>query len=187
MERREALKKMTLAMGGALSASTLTAVLTRCTSGKEYTHEGLLFLSDDQFRIVSAIADRIIPASGTPGALDAKVPEFIDMMLFDCYGQADKDKFLSGLKAFSVELDDDVADIEHDELEAFLTTYEKDVRKSKSRNEEAFFIRTVKELTLLGYFTSEPGATKALKYVAVPGRYDACIPLEDNVAWAASR
>jgi hypothetical protein len=43
----------------------------------------------------------------------------------------------------------------------------------------------MKELTLLGYFTSEPGATKALRYVAVPGRYDGCIPYKKgDKAWA---
>jgi hypothetical protein len=35
----------------------------------------------------------------------------------------------------------------------------------------------VKELTLLGYFTSEPGATQVLQYRPVPGAYHACVPL----------
>jgi hypothetical protein len=36
-----------------------------------------------------------------------------------------------------------------------------------------------KELTLLGFFTSQVGATQVLQYVAVPGSYHACIPLEE--------
>ncbi|MET0718044.1 MAG: gluconate 2-dehydrogenase subunit 3 family protein, partial [Pseudoxanthomonas sp.] len=39
------------------------------------------------------------------------------------------------------------------------------------------FILTMKELTMLGYFTSEPGATQVLQYRPVPGAYHACIPL----------
>jgi hypothetical protein len=39
------------------------------------------------------------------------------------------------------------------------------------------FWRTMKELTLVGYYTSEPGATKELRYEATPARYDACVPL----------
>jgi hypothetical protein len=43
----------------------------------------------------------------------------------------------------------------------------------------------MKQLTLLGFFTSEKGATEALRYVPVPGRYDACIPYhKGDRAWA---
>ena len=47
------------------------------------------------------------------------------------------------------------------------------------------FFRTMKELTLLGYYTSEAGATRELRYVQVPGRYEGCVPLTpDARAWA---
>jgi len=39
------------------------------------------------------------------------------------------------------------------------------------------FILTVKELTLLGFFTSQPGATQVLQYVAIPGAYHGCLPV----------
>jgi hypothetical protein len=43
----------------------------------------------------------------------------------------------------------------------------------------------LKELTLLGYFTSEVGATKALAYEAVPGDYRGCVDLRPGQrAWA---
>jgi hypothetical protein len=38
------------------------------------------------------------------------------------------------------------------------------------------FFRMMKELTLLGYFTSEIGMTKAQRYIESPGRYDPCVP-----------
>jgi hypothetical protein len=38
------------------------------------------------------------------------------------------------------------------------------------------YFRMMKELALLGYFTSEIGATQALQYVEAPGRYDPCVP-----------
>jgi hypothetical protein len=38
------------------------------------------------------------------------------------------------------------------------------------------YFRMMKELALLGYFTSEVGATQALRYVESPGRYDPCVP-----------
>lgn len=42
------------------------------------------------------------------------------------------------------------------------------------------FMRTMKELTVLGYYTSEIGATKELRYVRVPGRFEGCVPLTAN-------
>jgi hypothetical protein len=41
----------------------------------------------------------------------------------------------------------------------------------------ASFFHTMKELTILGYYTSQPGATKELRYLQVPGRFDGCVPL----------
>lgn len=47
------------------------------------------------------------------------------------------------------------------------------------------FMRTMKELTVLGYYTSKIGATQELKYVQVPGRFDGCVPfLSVGRAWA---
>jgi hypothetical protein len=43
----------------------------------------------------------------------------------------------------------------------------------------------MKQLTLLGFFTSEPGATKALRHIAVPGKYDGALPYKKgDKAWA---
>ena len=43
----------------------------------------------------------------------------------------------------------------------------------------------LKELTLVGYYTSEVGATQELRYERAPGRYDGCMPYEDlGRAWA---
>ncbi len=39
----------------------------------------------------------------------------------------------------------------------------------------AHYFRMMKELTLLGYFTSEIGYTQAMRYAETPGRYDPCI------------
>jgi len=42
--------------------------------------------------------------------------------------------------------------------------------------EPAHYFRMMKELALLGYFTSEIGCTKALRYIESPGRFDPCAP-----------
>ncbi|MFT3903762.1 MAG: gluconate 2-dehydrogenase subunit 3 family protein [Niabella sp.] len=49
------------------------------------------------------------------------------------------------------------------------------------------YFSMMKELTLLGFFTSEPGATKALRYAAIPGKYEPCIPYKKgDKGWATS-
>jgi len=42
----------------------------------------------------------------------------------------------------------------------------------------------MKELALLGYFTSEIGMTQAQRYTEAPGRYDPCIPYDGKPSWA---
>jgi hypothetical protein len=47
------------------------------------------------------------------------------------------------------------------------------------------YFRMMKELTLLGYFTSEIGYTQAQRYVESPGRFDPCVPYQaGEPAWA---
>ena len=47
------------------------------------------------------------------------------------------------------------------------------------------FFQLISELTYLGYYTSEIGATKALRYVHIPVRYESCVPLQPGQkAWA---
>jgi len=55
-----------------------------------------------------------------------------------------------------------------------------------SADEPAHYFRMMKELALLGYFTSEVGCTKAQRYVESPGRFDPCAPYKPGeTAWAA--
>ena len=49
-----------------------------------------------------------------------------------------------------------------------------DARKAE---EPTHYFRMIKELSLLGFFTSEIGYTKAMRYIETPGRFDPCVPL----------
>ena len=52
--------------------------------------------------------------------------------------------------------------------------------------EPAHYFRMMKELALLGFFTSKIGCTEALRYVEAPGRFDPCLPYSPGeTAWAA--
>jgi glucoside 3-dehydrogenase (cytochrome c) hitch-hiker subunit len=48
------------------------------------------------------------------------------------------------------------------------------------------YFRMMKELSLLGFFTSEIGYTKAMRYQETPGRFDPCVDYKKgDPAWAA--
>ena len=171
-------------MGGMISASTLTAVLSHCSGKKNESFKpGLQFFSNDQFNQLNLIVERIIPATETPGAIEAKVPEFIDMMLAECYEKDQQTLFTDGLNTFLATLgsQNDKAIIQQQ-----LVDFEAKHRNEEESNPSTFFIRTVKELTLLGFFTSREGATESLQYVPIPSRFDACVPYEGERAFSVN-
>ncbi len=190
IDRREALKKTALLMGAALSASSIAAIMNGCKAAPELNYKPQFF-TEDQARLVSEIAEIFIPKTDTPGAKDVGVPNFIDTVLKDCYKQEDKDRFIKGLTEFDEDAKKSFGD-------AFIyCDPEKQVEHVKKHNEAAIndkpkerpFIMMVKELTLLGFFTSQPGAEEVLQYEAVPGAYKGCLPLSEagkGKTWATS-
>ncbi len=173
-------------MGGMLSATTLTAVLSHCSSKKSQDiTNGLQFFKQDQFATLMQVVERIIPTTDSPGAIEAKVPEFIDLMLAECYNSDQQQLFNNGFKSFIDLLNQQENADSKEVIQQQLENFEKEMKWNDKENDASFFIRTVKELTLLGYFTSKEGASEALRYIPVPGRFDACIPLDDEPAWAS--
>ena len=189
MNRREALKRTALLMGGALSSSAIAGVLQGCRAQPELNWQPK-FLTEDQGRMVAEVAERIIPKTDTPGAKDAGVPEFIDLMLNDIYIEEEKQRFVSGLDQLEQDSQqaygDSFVDLEPAQQDELLTKYEAQSQENQDPDAKPFFAMA-KELTMLGFFTSEVGATEFLQYVSVPGRYDGCLPIEEvgeGRAWA---
>lgn len=185
MDRREALKRTALLMGGVVSAPAIMGVLKGCKAkpGIAWKPE---FLNEDQASIVSTVSEIIIPRTDTPGAKDVGVPSFIDKMLQEVYSKEDQEAFNSGLQAFNEgakkEYDEEFNDLDEEDQTAYVKKVH-DAAIEASKNEQDGdkrpFILTMKELTLLGFFTSEAGATKVLQYDPVPGAYHGCLPLSE--------
>jgi hypothetical protein len=185
MDRREAIKRTAWLMGGVISAPAIAAVLNGCSSkpGIDWKPQ---FLSAEQAALVTKVSDFIIPKTDTPGASDVGVPSFIDLILKDVYSKEDQDRFTSGLQAFDDGAKTAYGDIFVDLDEADQQAYVKKIHDEavqKERNTDPApkrpFILMMKELTMLGYFTSEVGATQVLQYDPVPGSYKGCIPLSE--------
>jgi hypothetical protein len=154
-------------------------------------------LSASQGALVAAVVDVMIPRTDTPGAVDVGVPGFIDLMLREVYASTDRDRYLAGLAEFdaaaSSENGQTFVALELTQRVALVRKFhdaalgeERRLRGTQPHPQRPFILLT-KELTLLGFFTSQVGATQVLQYVAVPGSYHGCIPLQqagNGKTWA---
>jgi hypothetical protein len=190
MNRRDALSRVALLLGGTVIGGEL--FLSGCTSADKKIGQSVDFTADD-LAYLDEIAETIIPATDTPGAKDAKVGQFMGVMVKDCYKPNEQKVFLEGMnklneaskKKFSGNGFMKITPEQRKELLNELDKEQKAYAKDKKKDDDPHYFTLMKQLTLLGYFTSEPGATKALRYVPVPGRFDACIPYKKgDKAWA---
>ncbi len=194
MDRREAIKRTAWLMGGIVSAPAIMGVLKGCTSRPGIDWKPV-FLTPEQATLVSEVSEIIIPATDTPGAKDVGVPSFVDQMLNEVYSVEDQKRFTDGLLAFDEEAKktygDTFVDLDAEQQKEFVKkTHDAAIEAERNTNPAPPrpFILSMKELTMLGYFTSEPGATKVLQYDPVPGAYKGCIPLSEagnGKTWAS--
>jgi len=186
MNRRDALKRTALIMGGVLSAPTLSALMNGCHAPGE-NGEGTHFTSWEK-DMVKDMVDIIIPRTDTPGAVDAKVPAFVVMMMQECYPKDDQDDFHDGLTVFNKwskkHFKKEFLNLNDNQKETAVTRVDKEVLTGEIDSDALNFYWTLKELTMLGFFTSETGATETLRYRQTPGNYEGCIPYEKgDKAW----
>lgn len=175
MNRREAIQRATLLLGGVLSAPLMAGAMGEVlNTGKSVK------ISAAQEALLAEVADVIIPTTGTPGAKAAGVEKFIVRVMRDCYEKPDQEKFYAGL----AKLDTDSQAKFGKGFSALDVTQKNEMVKQSTIDNKAFFL-TMKGLTVTGYFTSEIGATQALEYLPIPGKFEACIPLKPGQkAWA---
>ena len=192
MQRRDAISRVALILGGTIVGAEL--FLSGCkNSDKNIGGAGVNFSNDD-VAFLDEVAETILPATNTPGAKEAKVGEFMTVMVRDCYEAKDQKIFTEGMQKLNAASKakngasflDSSPQQRHDLL-VDLDKEQKDYMDKKKADDPTHYFRMMKELTLWGYFTSEPGATKALRYVAVPGKYEGCIDYKKGEkAWATS-
>ena len=179
IDRREALRRAAVLLGGVISAPAITGVLAGCDSrGADGTWRAL---TSEQGELVATIAEHIIPETDTPGARAAGVPVFIDRMLAGHYGDEDRTRVLEGLTELDARAERKCGSAfircGRDEQRALLTRVDGEAFAAAPPGREVHWFRTLKELTVIGYYTSEVGATQELRHVAVPERFEGCVPL----------
>lgn len=173
MNRREAVAQTAWILGGIFSASTLQAMdrWEQLATNPGAHSATSAFLTDTQREIVARVADLIIPRVDTPGdrspgANDVGVPTFIELMLRDCYKQPAQNAFLTGVVGLERK---GFLSLPADQQTNLLKQLEGDALKDTAPT----FWMITKELTLLGYFTSEAGIKASFDYQPIPGKFEA--------------
>ncbi len=189
MNRRTVLRNVALMLGSALSAPTLMAMehFKQANSPKIWNAD--FILTETQRRIIGEVAEMILPKTDTPGAKEAGVPAFIEMMLKDCYTAPDQLSFLSGVTELEnakflamdmVKRTEMLKDLEAKTKEMMKLREVKQTKMGDNEDKEIMkvqpqglpFWRLIKELTLLGYFTSEIGTKSSFTYVQIPSKFE---------------
>jgi hypothetical protein len=178
MTRREAMKALTVLVGGALIAPGVLAGGGR--GGREPEDE-----RGDQ-ALLEDIADSLLPTTAaSPGAKAAGVGATMALLLADCMATDVQQRVSDGLRAFRAicrERGGAFASLPRPERERLLREVDAAARQA---GDSHWFV-VVRELALRTYFTSEIGMTRAMRYVAIPGRWEGCLPLAPGQpAWGA--
>jgi len=191
ISRRQALRRVGALLGGLVSAPTIAGVMGGCTreSGPEWSPDALTAAQNE---MVDAISEIIIPATDTPGARAANVNRFVDAMVGESYLPEDRERFLRGLDHLDARCQDEhgASFIDLDAPQQRSLVGELD-DNAFGPGAPAFdpdappFFRMMKELTIVGYYTSKIGATEELKLNIVPGRHEGDVPYDEiGRAWA---
>jgi len=176
MNRREALLGISALAGHALFPTVLERFAAAAAPAAAAAAAGdadwrPALVSAAEGRALAAVVDTIIPATDTPEARAARVHVFVDLALAHCVPPAQQHAVRAALAALAA------TPFADDEGAA--------AREHRLARVARPALDLLTELTVLGYFTSQIGATQALAYEAVPGRWQGCAPLAPGQkAWA---
>ena len=206
MKRRRFLSSMAIILPAAAVSTDL--IFSSCKS--EVKDE---FFTDENIKLLDEIGETIIPASSaSPGAKAARIGEFMKVYVTDCYTPDEQSTFWYGINKIKEtsqnKYKNQFTKLTPSQKKEVLQKIEKeaqDYSENKKKNTEANgdavqtgkgnqevlnknsgdFYPMIKELILFGYFTSQPGATKALRYIQTPGAYKGDVPYKKgDKAWA---
>lgn len=207
ISRRDAFRLVTALLGGAAIAGSddLLAFSFDDAALSRTMAQGAGAFTAADVALLDEIAETILPETSTPGAKAAKTGAFMALMVTDVYTDSQRQVFMDGMgqinrataRAHGVDFMSAspaqrlavVETLDREQKAAMDARLPEPVKRAPaapaSPDEPAHYFRMMKELALLGFFTSEIGCTKALRYIEAPGRYDPCAPLAPgDRSWA---
>jgi len=182
MERRDALKLTATILGGSVIGAQF--FLSGCVVPPKKRAE---IVTNDDVHFLDEIGETILPDTDeSPGAKAAHIGAFMKTIVNDCYSKDEALIFISGLDKIEERSIDvfreSFLSLSKEKKLNLLTQFDEEAKKGTSLEKPHFFTM-LKELTVWGYFTSEIGATQALRYNPVPGRFEGCIPYTGESVW----
>ena len=175
LERRDLLKGLAVVLGAALTPACQRAVEVPAAQRVA----GVARWSIEQRAIAHRCADLIMPATDTPSALAVGVGEFMDYVTSVWLQQSELDELLVGLNGLQEEAQRqytknfvDLSEMEQVQLLTQMETASSVLNASSQEELRSKVFARLKELTVVGYYSSEVGARQERVYVPMPGRYD---------------
>ena len=180
MNRRELLKMVAAATGGVVIGGEF--FLAGCKNPDAGVGESATFGESD-IAFLDEVAETIFPKTSTPGAKDARVGQYMSVMVTDCYEAKDQQAFRDGIKKINEACDKmhkhgfmKASPEQRKELLVSLDKERTEYQKTKKKEDPNHYFQAFKQLTIMGYFTSKEGREGATNYQPVPGRYQGDIP-----------
>lgn len=195
MDRREAVRLVTTLLGGIALVSDSALLYAQAQPPRSRTTPrapiGTFTIEEQAY--LDEIADTILPTTTkSPGAKAANTGPFMAVMVTDTYTPAQQTIFRTGMASLN-----EACQAAHQvefmratpkQRTALLTQLDAEQHaymKARKSGEPTHYFRMMKELALLGFFTSEIGCTKAQRYREAPGPYQACVPYKKGeTSWA---
>ena len=201
MNRREFLQCAAILVSGS-SAAQLGFSLTEeqevyLATAPDFTATPVNYFTPPQREIIAAMVEVIIPRTDTPGAIDAGVPIFVELMVAHWLNEEETAIFNAGLTDMEVRIPADFGQafqalapeqqlevMEALEDEASGSPWYDFGNVQRDFVSDAPFICQLKELTVWGFFTSREGGSQVLRYDPMPMYFDGDTPLrQDDSSW----
>jgi hypothetical protein len=174
MDRRELLKMIAVATGGAVIGGEF--LLSGCKNPESGTD---LIFSDDDLAFLDEVAETILPQTTTAGAKAVGVGRYMTVIVNDCYSIEDQAIFHKGMNLLNETCKKmhghnfmKASSEERKSLLISIDNERKEYNKTKKKEDPNHYFQQMKQLTIAGYFNSEKGRKESLRYEPVPGRYD---------------
>jgi len=190
MDRRKALKNIGNGIGAIAVTPAVVSLFQSCQTSATYNP---LFIPKDDFKIISNLMEMIIPKTDIPGAIELKLPEFVDAYIDAVWDEEEKTDFTetwevfisSSIKAVGKENENDLSAADWD---AQLAKYLKpgndlpadEILASK-------FVNQLRSLTVNAFKTNEFIGEEVLAYAPIPGEQKGCVDLMEATggkAWS---
>ena len=189
MNRRKAIYSFLVLGGGAVA--TYTGI-------KYYSinkDPDLAYL-DANTLLIDELSGIIIPTTNTPGARDVEAYKAVIKLLKDVADTKTQNNFIDGLKDLQNYTDQKYntpfPKLNIKQKQQVIKHFYKDGKnfsgklgKAKNKLLGKSFFNILREYTTIAFCTSQKGATEALAYNYIPGKYQSCIPLQKGQSsWA---